>query len=305
VRKSKQLASIALAVMTLAGTSAFAESRHSNETRRGGEGRSTVRRERSASGSRITVEGRRGDVSRNRSRSEAPRTYERRERTNRSEGRTFERRETARDTRRETARRDTRRDDRRYTDTQRYRSDRRGTRYESQQRYRSDRNRNDSRYRGGDSRHGNRQAYSTRGRISRCERWGSGYRVWVGGAPYPFYVPLSYWHRDRFRVGLYISLGGYYNPLGYYDYWDGYRDGSYNSGYRGLSRADFRGVVETVDYRRDSFVVRNEDTGDYITVVLRDRDERLPREGDFVAVRGDWTTQGYFRAYDVDFLDRY
>ena len=297
--QSKQLASFALAVMTLAGTSAFAESRHSNETRRGGEARATVRRERSAAGSRITVEGRRGDVSRNRSGSEG-RTYERRDR-DRTEGRTYENRDRSRES-------DRNRDSRRYSDTQRYRSDRRDTRYQSEQRYRSDsRYRNDSRYRGGSRYYGNRQPYYASGRISRCERWGSGYRVWIGGAAYPFFVPLAYWHPGRFRVGLSINLGGYYNPLGYYDYWDGYRDGyyrgSYNDGYRGNSQADFRGVVESVDYRRDSFVVRNDDTGDFITVVLRDRRESLPRSGDYVAVRGDWTTQGYFRAYDVDFLD--
>ena len=304
MKKSKQLASIALAVMTLAGASAFAESRPSNETRRRGEGRATVRRERAVAGSQITVEGRRGDVSRDRSaRTERPqrtersqrserseRSLERRERSNRNEGRTYERRDN--------------RDTRRNNDSQRYRSDRRETRYESQQRYRNDsryRN-NDSRYRGGS--YGNRTPYYAHGRINRCERWGSGYRVWVHGARYPFFVPLSHWHRDRFRVGLVISLGGYYNPLGYYDYWDGYRDG-YNRGYRGNSPADFVGVVERVDYRRDTFVVEDENTGDFITVVMRDRRETLPRRGDVVAVRGDWTSFGYFRAYDIDFLDRY
>lgn len=132
--------------------------------------------------------------------------------------------------------------------------------------------------------------------------------MWVHGAPYPFFVPYSSWHADRFRVGLWVTLGGYYNPLGYYDYWDGYRDGyynsgSYNDGYRALSDADLRGVVESVDDRRDSFVVRNDDTGNFITVVLRDRNEQLPRPGDYVALRGDWTTRGYFRAYDIDFLE--
>ncbi len=295
--KTKQLASLALAVMAFAGTSAFAESRHSRETGSRGDARATVRRERSTAGARITVEGRRGDVSRNRSRNEGS-TYERRDRSSdrsRDTGRTYERRDRSTDRSREG----------RYSDTQRYRSDRRQTRYESEQRYRSDRYRSgDSRYRGGSGYYGNRQPYYTRGRVSRCERWGSGYRVWIGGAPYPFYVPLAYWAPSRFRVGLWVSLGGYYNSLGYYDYWDGYRDGYSNSGYRGLSEADFRGTVESVDYRRDSFVVRNDDTGDFITVVLRDRRESLPRSGDYVAVRGDWTTQGYFRAYDVDFLDR-
>lgn len=179
------------------------------------------------------------------------------------------------------------------------------SRYRNESRNRSQSNRNDSRYdrNRGSSRYGNRQPYHASGRVSRYQRYGGGYRVWIFGAPYPFYVPLAHWHHDRFRVGLNINIGGYYNPLGYYDYWDGYRAGVYNSGYRAHSEADFRGVVESVDHRRDSFVVRNDDTGNFITVVLRDERERLPRAGDYVAVRGDWTTQGYFRAYDVDFLD--
>ncbi len=225
--------------------------------------------------------------------------------TRRNEGRTTERRNEGRTV----ERRADRNNDSRYRNNE---SRNRGSsdRNRSSDRYRNDgRSRSDGRYSANngrsrnDGRYSNRQPYHARGRVSRYERYGGGYRVWVGGAPYPFFVPLSHWHRDRFRVGLVISLGGYYNPLGYYDYWDGYRDGVYNSGYRASSEADFRGVVESVDSRRDTFVVRNEDTGNFITVVLRDRRESLPRTGDFVAVRGDWTTQGYFRAYDVDFLD--
>jgi hypothetical protein len=249
----------------------------------------------------VTVEGRRGDSSRNRSverrgegrtteRRQQGRTVERRSTVRRSEGRTYERRAD-------------RNNDSRYRNESRNRS---SDRYRNDGRFENDgRFRNDGRYdrnRGG-SRYGNRQPYYANGRISRCERYGGGYRVWIHGAAYPFYVPLAYWHHNRFRVGLTIGLGGYYNPLGYYDYWDGYRDGVYNSGYRAQSEADFRGVVESVDHRRDSFVVRNDETGNFITVVLRDERETLPRVGDYVAVRGDWTTRGYFRAYDIDFLD--
>lgn len=283
MRKSKQLASLTLAVMALAGTSAFAESRHSNETRSRGEARGTIRRGGTPSGSRVTVEGRRGDSSRNRS-------DERR----RSEGRTYERRA---DRNNDSRSRNESRSESRYRSSDRYRND---GRFENDGRFR-----NDGRYDRGRSRsnYGDRKPYYAHGRVSRCERYGGGYRVWIYGAPYPFYVPLAHWHHDRFRVGLTIGLGGYYNPLGYYDYWTGYSDSYYNSGYRAHSEADFRGVVESVDYRRDSFVVRNDDTGNFITVVLRDERERLPRPGDYVAVRGDWTTRGYFRAYDVDFLD--
>lgn len=121
-------------------------------------------------------------------------------------------------------------------------------------------------------------------------------------------MPLAYWHADRFRIGLNIGLGGYYNSAGYYDYYDyydGYRDGARDRYYDNNrhSRVDFRGVVESVDWRRDTFVVRNEVTGNFVTVVLRDRSEGDVRPGDYVAVRGDWTTRNVFRAYDVDLLD--
>lgn len=148
---------------------------------------------------------------------------------------------------------------------------------------------------------GNDRGYYHHGRVSNYHRYGNGYRVWIVGAPYPFYVPLAYWRADRFRIGLSIGLGGYYNDGGYYDYYEGYRDGAYNNNLH--SEADFEGVVESVDWRRDTFVVRNEETGNFITVVLRDRDEEPVRPGDYVSVRGDWTTRGYFRAYDVDVLD--
>lgn len=317
MKKSKQLASLALAVVTLAGTSAFAESRHSNETRSRGEARSTVRRSGTPARSEVTVEARRGDSSSSNRSVERRRSTSTGTSTRRSEGRTPQGMTDRSAERRNEGRNDDRRADRsndsRYRNRDRSESanrDRnRADRNRSGDRYRNDgRFENDHRYRNdhrgrNDHRYGNRQPYHHRGRVSRYQRYGSGYRVWIAGAPYPFFVPLSHWHRDRFRVGLVVSLGGYYNPLGYYDYWDGYRDGYYNSGYQAYSQADFAGVVESVDYRRDSFVVRNEETGNFITVVLRDRDERLPRVGDYIAVRGDWTTRGYFRAYDVDFLD--
>jgi hypothetical protein len=143
------------------------------------------------------------------------------------------------------------------------------------------------------------QQYSHRGRISRMHRYGDGYRVWVVGAPYPYYIPSHYYHRDRFRVGLWITLGGYYNPLGYYDYYDGY---SYDRNYA-YSRGELRGIVESVDSRRSSFVLRNEETGNYVTVVPRGRRVYV-RPGEYVEVDGTWSRTGLFTAYDIDWLDR-
>jgi hypothetical protein len=139
----------------------------------------------------------------------------------------------------------------------------------------------------------NRQPYYARGRVSRVSRHGGGYRVWVGGARYPFYIPQAHYNRNRFRIGVVVNLGGYYNPRGYYDYYDG----------RGYSSGALRGSVESVDYRRDTFVIRNDATGSFVTVVMRDRRGDV-RPGDYVELYGDWSRSGVFQARDVDLLDR-
>ena len=262
MKKDKQLAvrlAALAAVAMLAATSAFAESRPSNETRLRAEEQREIRRERAR-------EGRRGDDSRNR--------IERRERDG-------ERRSTARQ--REAR---GRRDDRANGDSRSRRRDDRS--------YRGDRSSRDHRRAPRDHRsyRDHRQPFHAQGRITSVRRHGGGYRVWVHGARYPFFIPSAHYHRDRFRVGLMISLGGYYNRRGYYDYYDG----------RSYSRGELRGVVESVDYRRDTFVVRNEATGSFVTVVNRDR-RREVRPGDYVEIYGDWTRSGFLRAYDVDLID--
>ena len=321
MKKDKKLIATSLVLAAMLGTSAFAESRPSNETRRRGDASSTVRRERS-------TEARRGDasVSRNSGRAPAGRVEARGQSgrgsgsasndRNRS-GQTYERNDRNRSGSAESSRRSDanrgssesyRRSDGNRSSGSNRNGDNRGNGNWDRNRSGSSRGGNDT-YRRGDSRsngrydsnrsYGNRQHYQHRGRISNYARYGNGYRVWIVGAPYPFYIPLSYWHRDRFRIGLTIGLGGYYNPGGYYDYYDGYDDG-YNRA--AASRGELRGVVESVDYRRDTFVVRNDATGSFVTVVMRDR-QREVRAGDYVEVSGDWTRSGVFTAYDVDLLD--
>jgi hypothetical protein len=178
------------------------------------------------------------------------------------------------------------RDDDRYgRDDDRY--DRDDDRYD-----RGDR-RGDSRYDRREGRSGNHQPTYVSGRVSRVDRRGDGYRVWVSGARHPFFVPERYYSRDRFRVGVVITLGGYYNPAGHYDY--------YQRGRR--SRADLRGVIENVDRARDTFVIRDDASGMFVTVIARDR--ARVRRGDYVELYGDWTRRGVFRADDVDLIGRY
>ncbi len=306
MREQRQLTSrmgMALVVTALVGASAFADSRPSNETRERRDGRGVIRR--GSSGERSTAA--RGDNSSNASRRRGAaidRRSERGDSTPRTDARVEvrgdrlprveQRDRTSRRTDRSVERRSSRD---RLNDGSRDRSSRDSRKRGSYDRGRENNRSGRERTWRGDSRsssHGRsshyRQPHYSRGRVSRVHRYGHGYRVWIHGTPYPYFIPLSHYHRDRFRVGLFINLGGYYNPRGYYDYYDGRSSGA------------IRGIVESVDHRRDSFVIRNEATGSFVTVLARDR--RLDvRAGDYVEISGDWTRAGVFQAFDVDLLD--
>lgn len=172
---------------------------------------------------------------------------------------------------------------------------------------RRDRDRYDRDRRDGDryedrSREHRAQPYHTRGRVTRVHPHRGGYHVWVGDVRHPFHVPNHYYRRDRFRVGVFIDIGGWYNPRGYYDYDHRYGDSRYNDR-RSYSRGILRGTVESVDGNRRSFVMRNDATGSYVTVLPRGRRVYV-RPGDYVEVDGTWTRSGYFTAYDIDWLER-
>lgn len=341
---NKQLASrfaAAVAVATVVGASAFADSRPSNETRDRVRERTSVRREGAVDRSR---EGRSND-SRNSARSSEGRSPRSAGssvdvRGNRESGGRIERDRT-RDTssapsyNRGDSRNDSRSDRNRATiDRNRNnnrndnnRNDNRGNRNDGSWRNNdSSRNRGtydsrnrgtydgrsrgtfrDSRYRndGVRSRYGYRDPYRYSGRVRQVYPYGGGYRVWLTGCNYPFFIPSAYYHRDRFRLGVTIALGGYYNSRGFYDYYDYYDD--YYDGGRyydaRTSRGELNGIVESVDYRRETFVVRNEATGSFVTVVMRDRGRDPVRAGDYVELGGDWTRSGLFEAYRVDIVD--
>ena len=146
--------------------------------------------------------------------------------------------------------------------------------------------------------------YFHEGRVTKVQRQGDDYLVWMSDARHPFAVREAFWDAERFAIGTRIGLGGYYNSRGYYEYAPQYLDEDrdhYERDRRLHSEPDFFGEVEEI--RGNDFFVRDAGTGETIHVVLRDRHERRPRPGDSVGVRGDWTTLGYFRAYDVDILD--
>lgn len=137
-----------------------------------------------------------------------------------------------------------------------------------------------------------RRNESFQGRVSRVEHYNGGYRVWIGGTRYPFFIPYARWSRFPLRVGINVNLGGYWNPAGYYNVYD---VGPY------ATSGDMHGVVESVDYRRGTAVLRDDISGSFVTVVLRGNDPRLGdlRPGDYVDLTGAWNRSGVFDAYNV------
>jgi hypothetical protein len=144
----------------------------------------------------------------------------------------------------------------------------------------------------GDNRGYRGESRSFEGRVQRVERYNGGFRVWVGGAPYPFFIGADRWSRFPIRVGLSIRLGGYWNPGGYYDVYD---VGPY------ATAGQLHGIVESVDYRRGTIAMRDDVSGSFVTVVMRGNDPRFGglRPGDYVDLSGAWNRAGVFDAYNV------
>ncbi|HEY2829534.1 MAG TPA: hypothetical protein VGJ88_05395 [Thermoanaerobaculia bacterium] len=288
MNKTKQFAFHFAAAVLLVGTSAFAESRHSNATRGGerhGGDRSTVQRQ---SGQRDT------------SRSYQQQRTETRNWNNNNQSRSYDRNNTRNYNRNNTRGYESNRG---YTQQRSY--DNRG--YSNRgydNRGYSNRGYSNRGYtnRGYAPSYGRGNAYYHDGRISRIERWNGGYRIYVGGAAYPFFVPEARFSLFPFRVGLSIHIGGYYNPLGYYDYYDAGPYGYYPTTV--TTAGDLRGVVDSVDYRRGSLVIRDDASGNFVTVMMRGNDPRFDslRNGDYVDLSGDWV-RGYFEAVSVNNID--
>jgi hypothetical protein len=293
---NKKLASqfaVATAIAMLFGTSAFAETRHRDETNRSGQTHERHQRD--------------GNHDRSQQQQQQAQPQAATVQPERSRGtneyRNYDRSQTQTRTYNNNNNYNRNNNNNRWNDS---------NRNNNNNRYNSNNNRNysnNNQWRGNDHRGSSRDygrsgsAYHARGRISRIDRWNGGYRVYVGGALYPFFIPEARFRVGNWRVGVDIGLGGYYNPLGYYDYYD---DGYYSGGYVGAapvySSGELRGVVETVDYRRGTFVLRDDASNSFVTVLMRGRFESI-RPGDYISVAGDWSRNGIFEAYRADLID--
>ncbi len=206
-------------------------------------------------------------------------------------------------------------------------------RYRNDGQYRSEAQRNDGRYRN-DSQYRN-QGRRNDGRISELGRIRSyshergGYRIYLDHGNYSYWIPESRLLGRRLAVGLSLRLGGifrgglidvdllgwpgdpYYNDPYYNDRY--YNDPYYaGDGYGYGASDEIRGVVERVDYRSGTLLLRDEYRGGIVTVDMRSIDRRTSRldfddmrPGDRVTLSGSWLRGGYFGAVQVDAVQAY
>ncbi len=153
----------------------------------------------------------------------------------------------------------------------------------------------------------NNERVTLSGHVSSFTHEGGGYRVHLDRDGRSFWIPESRLrNRNDLRVGLSLSLGGIFNgslidvdAISY--------PGAY--GYASVPAYDqgvVQGVVDRVDYRTNTILVRDEASGRFINVDMRGAgrtsgvDARNVRPGDYLTLSGQWDRGGVFVAYRVD-----
>jgi len=151
-----------------------------------------------------------------------------------------------------------------------------------------------------------------RGRIDRVVPYRGGYRVYLGGWGYPFFVPYRFYDPFRFRLGLFIGFNAFYDPLGYYSVYGwpyyGYPPPAYAGSryYRDDYRDDYRnegsvvaGTVESIDLHTGTVIIIEDRSNRRTTALLPPRDRRVDdiRVGDYIELSGSWVRG---RNYDFD-----
>jgi len=302
MNRAKKLAATvagAVAIATLVGTSAFADTRHRDATERDRSQHSDRGQSRDSN---------RG--SHDRGSSNQSRTYNQ----SRTSNQTYERRDVRASTPQSYDRGYTRGNESRVqADTYRSRGNDRfeSNRFQSGDRFQSNRFES-NRFQSVGVRN-ERAAFDDRGRrsmqfggrINRFEHENGGFRVWVDGGRFPIFIPEARIGLfPRLRIGLALNFGGYYDPRGYLEAYDYY---GYDGAYVGApvyspsySSGLLRGIVESVDYRRGTLVVRDDASGAFVTAIIRDRRMEELRPGDYAEISGDWTRSGVFEGLRLE-----
>lgn len=170
----------------------------------------------------------------------------------------------------------------------------------------------DSRHRDETYREGTRggvaaqRSITMEGRVTSINHERDGYRVQLDRGGYSYFVPGRNSRGLDLRVGINIRLTGVFDSRGdvYVSNAD-YIDDGYNNRYDN-KRGELRGIVQDVDARRGTALVRDEYSGRSVTIVMS-RDSRRGRgvdlddlrRGDRVTFDGDWS-RGVFEAWRID-----
>lgn len=166
-------------------------------------------------------------------------------------------------------------------------------------------NQNQNQNRNQDQRRDSRenQRITASGRITSFSHERDGYRVRIERDERSYWVPESaFGNRARdLRAGISISLGGvfrggsvYVDAVTWPD--NGY---GYDNGY-GSNRGYVRGVVDRIDRRDGTLLLRDEASGRLITADLNGLRGRTLRRGDYVELTGRWIRGGVFDVARID-----
>lgn len=172
----------------------------------------------------------------------------------------------------------------------------------------NDRGRQTADTRNGDNRQANNgsrenQRVTMSGKVSSFNRERDGYRVQLDRGQ-SYYVPrATFGNRERdLRAGVSISLGGVFrggsiafDAVSYPAAVAGYGSG-YNNGY-------ITGVIDRIDYRDNTLVVRDQASGSLITAEMTAggrSNVRNLRPGDYVQMSGQWIGGGVFDVVSIN-----
>jgi hypothetical protein len=146
------------------------------------------------------------------------------------------------------------------------------------------------------------QRVNATGKVSSFARESGGYRVQLDRGRESYWIPESHMgNRGRnLRVGVQIVLGGVYRGGRVnVDAVNWPNDGGYRDDY-------VRGIVERVDFRNGTLLLRDSSTRQTITVDMRDtrNSSRIDlgdlRRGDSVTLSGQWLRGGRFVADGIE-----
>ena len=149
----------------------------------------------------------------------------------------------------------------------------------------------------------NHDRVTMQGKVQSVTHERGGYRVRLDRGGYSYWVPEDRVRNGfNIRVGVDVVFGGVYRDNSIYvddvNYGGGYGYG-YNDGY-------VQGIVDRIDYRYGSLLLRDARSGAIINVDMRETGRRSRidlndlRRGDRVSLAGNWSRDGVFRAYNID-----